>query len=1148
MSSSEEEIIDIDTPTDATMSTQNTLSLASSNTPSSISSIDLENPKDRVPFKERISELNKMINDETIVSYDSECLRKRTNWSKSKNEHNLIDNTQSVNPQLILDDLRTNSPKLYTLMKKIEALDESDLKNDGTLYKHMIFTDMKTSSYGVKVIGSVLAAKGLKHGYKATINDEYDPDDPVKKKANKFNKIQMLSNDELQNNKHNNFYILSSVNIFDQPLSVSTKKSILERYNERPDNINGKNIRFIIMDSGFKEGIDLYDIKYIHIFEPQTTNADRKQVIGRGTRTCGQKGLRFHPTNGWPLHVNIYDMTIPEEVQEHFSGTENTFDLYMKSLNLDLRLFNFVNDIEEATIKGSVDYDLNKNIHTFKITGGATNPKSYSLPDIDELNPEIGFAMAEKLLEHRLRMEPNPELSRDEMRTYINKNFSKYKWDKAKMENLCETQKGGSNLLTYTPTQGFIKDYFTPQANTKGLILWHSTGSGKTCSAIATASNEFEKQGYTILWVTRTTLKNDIWKNMFDMVCNEVLRTKIENEGLIIPSQQPKRMRLLSDSWRIRPMSYKQFSNLVSKKNNNYERLIKINGEHDPLKKTLIIVDEAHKLYGGGDLSTNERPDMKAFHKSLMNSYEVSGKDSVKLMLMTATPITTDPMEIVKLVNLCKPINSQLPTHFDDFTKKYLNPDTIKFTPTGLKKYYDDIAGVVSYLNREKDARQFAQPIIKHIKTPLIDIQDVYDYDLRILRNQAAMDVAPLKERIDKITNIIKGELEDLDPNKFKAFQDLCKNNPYIKENEKLAEQYAKKCSNTTKKHMRNVSESVKRHINKIRGIIKELRNDIKKINDNKKINVDEIKHIMENNPKKWQKFKDSAYYNIRYKCGKNIKSNASFNDMVKTHMDIIPYLEAIHDSDEKIKELKEILTIKLDSYKIKVNELKSMIKNDDLNTLEKSVVRSTIKEYRKINSKLTRQARNETKKAIRIVDKEKDEYIKKKNKTMKNLKLKLKDELKREKQDEKDFLRNAKQIKKIMRKAGEYDDEINHDLLKEVVETEKKLLEKSIDSINDEFKQKLAKEQEKNEKKLAKEQEKNEKKLVKEQEKNEKKLAKEQEKNEKKLAKEQEKNEKKLVKEQEKNEKKLAKEQEKNKKKLAKELKKNKTIKKKNN
>ena len=117
-----------------------------------------------------------------------------------------------------------------------------------------------------------------------------------------------------------------------------------------------------------------YDIKYIHIFEPQTTLADKKQVIGRGTRTCGQKGLKFHPSKGWPLHVQIYDMTIPEDVQEHFGGMENTFDLYLKSLNLDLRLYNFVGEIEEATIKGSVDYDLNKNIHSFKISGGTKRP------------------------------------------------------------------------------------------------------------------------------------------------------------------------------------------------------------------------------------------------------------------------------------------------------------------------------------------------------------------------------------------------------------------------------------------------------------------------------------------------------------------------------------------------------------------------------------------------------------------------------------------------------------------------------------------------------------------------------------------------------------------------------------------------------
>ena len=51
-------------------------------------------------------------------------------------------------------------------------------------------------------------------------------------------------------------------------------------YNERPSNINGDNMRFIVLDSGFKEGIDLFDVKYVHIFEPQRTNADYQQAIG----------------------------------------------------------------------------------------------------------------------------------------------------------------------------------------------------------------------------------------------------------------------------------------------------------------------------------------------------------------------------------------------------------------------------------------------------------------------------------------------------------------------------------------------------------------------------------------------------------------------------------------------------------------------------------------------------------------------------------------------------------------------------------------------------------------------------------------------------------------------------------------------------
>jgi hypothetical protein len=87
----------------------------------------------------------------------------------------------------------------------------------------------------------------------------------------------------------------------------------------------------------------------------------------------------------------------------------------------------------------------------------------------------------------------------------------------------------------------------------------------------------FEKDEYTILWVTRTTLKSDVFKNMFDLVCSVPLKNKMK-AGFKIPDGQSERMRLLSKSWRIKPMYYKQFSNLVSGKNKLYEDLVAIHG------------------------------------------------------------------------------------------------------------------------------------------------------------------------------------------------------------------------------------------------------------------------------------------------------------------------------------------------------------------------------------------------------------------------------------------------------------------------------------------------------------------------------------------------------------------------------------------
>jgi len=1224
------------------------------------------------------------------MAFESSCLRRVGNWSFMTKDHKF--DKKTFNKAEVLNDLELYSPKAQSLMNNIRELDEQDLKIHGKLFKHFIFSDVKQGGYGVKVLTAVLLASGF--------NLAFD------------NKIKLLPDGELLKTKGENILLLSSTTIYNNTITVKAKKAILGKYNQRPENVYGDLARIILLDGGFKEGIDLFDVKYVHIYEPQTSKADQKQAIGRATRLCGQKGLEFHPKQGWPLLVFLYDVLIPQSLSEKYNAP-TIFKMFLNHSGIDLRKIEFADELEKYSIISAIDYELTKNVHRFKIDDDETNlewlfgegakggaPKkrpeivkcdgkcSFSRPTKDiplsfpllavvsfsmrketpdlrkggaraffckELKTDPAFCKESQLAwkdpikyikdhevniqdsltnkrhlklpsktraaifrliytgmkktiekkvnlgpitvtskapqlpasQNSIQFSPNstpkgvmktqtpvsiPEIKNVqsqsvksdtipitpkgeldiikeiaavkkqpdppskimnflEMRQYIRDNFIQYTWPKVQVENLC-APKGGSELVNFTPTQDFIRNFFVPASPYKGLLLFHSVGTGKchakdtpiimydgsiklvqdikvgdklmgddstprkvlslangkdemydiipvkgdkytvnsehilvlkysgkgcitnvskrqpnkpfkashidqktikiktqsfetrkgaedylskfkeedkiieievkdylklpistkrelkgfrkgielptkevdfdpyiiglwfgdgtsrdpkitsqdarilsylrkelpkyglllnyeaqydyrispdtpgkqnkflkvlqkhdlinnkhipdlykyndrntrlkvlagfldtdgsysvkdkcfeitqksdrlandilylarslgfaaylhkrkkswtykdikktdiyntilisgnglediptllyrkqalkrlqikdalvtgitvklvgkgdyygftldgnnryllgdftvthnTCAAIATATTSFEKEGYTILWVTRTTLKSDIYKNMFDQVCSIVIQEKIKEKGLKIPADFSAKIRLLSDSWKIKPMSYKQFSNLVSGKNQLYQDLVKINGKEDPLRKTLLIIDEAHKLYGGGDLSSIERPDMNRLHKSIMDSYKKSGKDSVKLLLMTGTPITNDPMELIKIINLCKPENEQMETEYSKFATEFTIDEDGKFTKKGWRKYLDTVAGYISYLSRERDLRQFSQPVIVKIESKLSVAQ--YDSDkINGLKTENIKEVSEAKQDVEKIVN-----------------------------------------------------------------------------------------------------------------------------------------------------------------------------------------------------------------------------------------------------------------------------------------------------------------------------------------------------------------------------------------------------------
>ena len=1008
----------------------------------------------------RVNEIERLLFSETGSTIDANCVRNAANWSTVEKHHKF--DKPEFDPFKTAEDVASRSPKLAKILQNIQRLDAEDKRKYGRKFKHFIFSDIK-GPQGAKAVAAALLSNGYVLGYN----------------VGKGGKITAKSEEELRGSGDNNFFLLSSVSVYGEPLRVAVKKDVLKKFNSRPEeantnlegNVYGGLARIIVMDSGFKEGIDLFDIKYVHIFEPQTTAADQKQVIGRGTRTCGQKGLKFNPRLGWPLYVFKYDLSIAPEYRADFRGSETAFEYYLLSKNIDVRLLRLASNLETLAIKGSVDYKLNKNIHRFssdadaELSKGGTPTVKGGTPTVkggtpykktggdaddsdgeDEI-PPVHLRTAEENLLRKLSEDSRPGKKYKAVRRYVEKYFSEYKWDQVQIENLCGyagpamlesiartpsfpkrkaktwggnlqlagsieqaahamiqtalgPQFGGaSTLITMSPTQEFISSYFSVKNPIKGMVLWQSVGTGKTCTAIATATRQFEPLGYTILWVTRTTLKNDIWKNMFDMVCHEGIRDLIA-AGVNVPDAMKDRMKLLSKSWGIRPISYKQFSNLVSKNNQYYDQLVKRNGEADPLRKTLIIIDEAHKLYGGGDLSSIERPDMPAFHKALMNSYAVSGADSVRVMFMTATPITEDPLELMKLVNLCKPADQQIATEFELFADRYLD-DAGDFTEIGRKLFLDDIAGHISYLNREGDMRQFARPILREVLVPIVDDKiksEIVDFDV-VGSTELDERVAKLNAAADDAKSKYDAAMRGYTKGNLATIENVCDEYPSgVKAScKKLAKKYANQILKTAKE--RGVEWKAK---------MDALAKDLKGLKTSKSDRLKSVRTTRKDRPEEYEEYQKSGYYKLK-ECEKQWKTAKQFDEYVESQPAFYRAKELEDTIKSELVTVEDRLKAEIAAETARIRSYQQLLKTD-LEPIESQVVKRSIQAAkRRLETTKKRNA-----KWMKRVTKRADASVKRLTEYQKNAKKQIRQSIKEYARDEKKLAKEEEKAKKL--------------------------------------------------------------------------------------------------------------------------------------
>lgn len=979
---------------------------------------------------------NKSTNKDTDkIIKSGKCVRRTSNWANIQTFARF--DSPKFDPKLTFEAIPTSSPKLQRMLDNIRKLDKQDLKKSGKNFKHFIYSDIKDQGYGAKIIASAL----ISSGFSSCFNDKGSIIVPPKNEANE------------------SFGLLSSTAIYGKPTLHKTRKEILSMYNERPSNINGDNMRFIVLDSGFKEGIDLFDVKYVHIFEPQRTNADYQQAIGRATRLCGQKGLEFKPNRGWKLHVFNYE--------SHFPSGKTLHEVYLKHSDLKLDEIKIREELERISIESAVDYDLNVHINKFSLdaqedmntkshvnstmTGGARkNPIDFSkikcengkcgarstkqVPftlvqmqaiydtfkntqktypkkkakwlketksrekrqffcNILNENKEfcerlIKFIKGEYVLPAKIAKKikktekkelyknvivPPPELTENRLVKYsdddsdddsdnntenrlvtysddepeeesddepeeesddesedskdlqivpftnskkkdeqpetedfesskkyesfeefqkrINKQFRSFKYDKITIENLCDTPTSNSRIVNFTPSQDFISHYFVPKNDNKGLLVWHSVGTGKTCTAIATKSRTWEKQDYTIVWVTRGTLKGDIWKNMFDKVCDYLIKDRIQ-AGEKIPtniSELQKVRKYISKKF-LPPISFRQFSNACNRTGPFYERLYKINGKQDPFKKTLVIIDEVHKFFAK-DLHGMEKANLNHIEEAVFSSYKISKKDSCKLLMMSATPIMDNPMDFIRLMNLISTEEERIPYDMSTFLKKYPTDEQISFTTDTANKLKEYFKGKISYLDRRYDPRQFVQPVFKNIYAELTVSNNNEDVGNSLceekLKANEAVEDALMSENIKQKCKLNEDDIEE-EKNADKHLENL-KNKEIQLQNDlkKLKQEKQTAVKNAKHGTKQQTTKLYKERENNLKDGVKDVKNDIK--HTKKRIQKNKLKgkgltKCVKNIEKETKK-KITSHKKDYNKCLRNVKKKTK---QVNSQVDVI--------------------------------------------------------------------------------------------------------------------------------------------------------------------------------------------------------------------------------------------------------------------
>ena len=295
----------------------------------------------------------------------------------------------------------------------------------------------------------------------------------------------------------------------------------------------------------------------------------------------------------------------------------------------------------------------------------------------------------------------------------IKKDFKKYKIPVSdeKMEDYCLPKK-----FTLQPQQQLLPDLLSSKSspwiideNIRGLLVYHQIGAGKTCTAISIAEKFKNKLNIVVV------LPAALIGNFLTELRSECPGTNEGGNDYLTNDERQKLKNLkYGDS---------AYEKIIDKSNTRIEKVYTIYSYHkfvaliqeNKIKKlndTLLIIDEIQNM-----ISMNG-----SFYKSLKKVIE-SSNDSLKIILLSATPMFDRPIEIALTLNLLKR-NDIFP--ITRFNQTFININMTKSGPSysinNVKLFREQIQNLISYY-RGAPPQAYPKSEIKTIRCNMSDFQ-----------------------------------------------------------------------------------------------------------------------------------------------------------------------------------------------------------------------------------------------------------------------------------------------------------------------------------------------------------------------------------------------------------------------------------------